>query len=912
MNIRIRRISLCIVALFASIGARAGDLQSQIEALIPRDYWPLENSFRGHESASRQFVFKAYEQDGASTTSPGGAFYTADYFPMTPAHMSVAPESNGLWFGETSGDLSGAKRYLSLTATETAGQDPLSALKMDTKTDWTLHILAAPDPDPSNQRGAEVLFFAGYLGSSVEVLIDAHATGTTVQVRRVGRGFTNGPQTIVNEASPGDRHWYQIVVRYRPHPGGVDVKGLSLDVTGKPSVWGQSNQWLLVEQNSAVYAGKGLEDQYFHGALHHLALWSRSLSDAEVSSLQSSLREASAPVPPVTVGQEDPRFLLWTVPTSEQSLSGRNAKNWRDPIWDIPGVYPLVRFNISNPHVSAGMPPGYAPQATLDAEATAGQSYAWIKYIDSKLQEHAEKSLNDGPGYSLLWNRWGAVTWSGSTDTGYYQDFGASRGLMQNWRDTPSVWRHRSHATVPTVQDRREISIPFYREGMSQNAFRSVAIFRKLNELLEADPSLSKPTRLHFDVEGNTNLTDIGDYLGSALCSSADSTAGWLCGAMLDPRARDFEAWGVKYYWGRQESALSPCIATASTLDGNGVASPAYWGEQARTLSALLGAYTPTISKWNPANACFREEFTRFSHAQYQYAIDRALRLPAQQELNSQIRVSEYAMMAIGDSMQSAFYGSGRQIPLLGEWKLRHLDYSAPVLYPPLNDMVENDYSLVNWQGYLGLGYSLFDSLISDHRNAPAAVVREALDNLYVEIEKHNLDIAVEEGQACAPIAQAPWFPYPTFSQAGLLYANLPTYVVQWQEVARLAAFAYRRGVREFLMFADDAQVNGSTSGTVTALQGLEYIIAAVNNVKANPLDFTTAGALDRSHAAFGVPDGIVDVSDRNYYLARYAEQDREADIVTAAVAGECDLPDGTVTDDDRNAFLERITPYLQ
>lgn len=894
------------VASVCSGLVQADDIKTQIKNTTPYAYWSLENSFSSQIPSPQNITFIPKEKAGASSILYGAGFYTPDYFPLTPVHLGGAAESNGLWFGETKGDLAGVQRYLALTAAETGNQQPVSAFNMDEKKEWTLHLVVSPDPDPTNQRPEEVVFYAGNTGSDVQVLVDTKNNGTIIKLRREGQGYIDTPQLLVTELNPGERHWYQIIVRYGLR-GAATVTDVTLDVASQ-SITQQSNQWLITPQSGPVYLGKGNTDQYFNGAIQHLALWKRNLTNNEVAALKASLNTAPQAVAPLAVDlTKPPRYFMWTVPTSEASLSNRDALNWNDPIWKVVGVYPMVRHKIDSPANAYQNPPPYSlAQSGETPQDTAKQSYAWIKYISSKLVAYTGKSLNDGIGYSLFWQDWGNHTWSGSTTAGYYNDRGAARGLMQNWRDTTSSLRNTVHATTPIAQELTEISTPFYREGMSQNAFRSALIFKELNKLIEADSTLSKPTRLHFDVEGNSNFESIGGGLGTQ-----GQSCGWLCSALNDTRANTFELWGVKNYWGRKDNSLNSCMSLQSTLDSNGVASSNYWGNNTRTFAALLASYSSSNWVWQAQNACFREEFVRFTNANYQYALNESLKKPATQMLNNNIRVSEYEMTATGTTLDGAYYTTGRNDALLGNGKPAYLDFSSPVLYPPGHDAIDIDrdltFSLVGWKNRLNLSYNLFGSQMSDYTNAPANEVKEAIDNLYVETQKHNLNIAVKAGQSCAPIVQSPWYPYPAYTVSNLPYTNLPVYTVKWQEVARLAVFAYRRGVRENLMWGDYEHMNAADK--TNSLVGLERIFAAVNYVKANPLDMTTTGATSRSQDNFGVPDGVINQSDYDYFVARYNEQDSEADITTQS--GQCSLPDGAVTTQDWNTFMSGISPYL-
>lgn len=893
-----------LLAVFCCQGAYSADLKTEIKNLSPNAYWTLQNTFSSEIPAAAPISFTPWEQAGANANLQGSGFYNPDYFPVTPLHLSPVPENNGLWLGETTGDLKTAKRYLSLTAA-IAGKQPAVAFNMDSKNEWTLHLLVSPDPDPLGQRAAEVVYYAGDTGSNVQLIVDATNTGTIIKAQREGQSYINGPQLVIPEAQPGIRHWYHIIVRYGLRNDSSGVTDITLDVAGN-SVAALSNQWLVEQANSPITVGKGNNQEYFNGAIQHLALWKRKLSNSEVATLKTSLTLAPAAIAPLAVDSSQvPRYFMWTVPTRENNLSGRDGLNWRDPVWQIPGVYPMVRHKMDFPTAIDQNAPGTSAQLGEGPKDTAKQTYQWIKYIDSKLHQYSSKSLNDGVGYSLFMQNWGRPASSGS----YYQDAGAARGLMQNWRDAPSAWRNRAHATTATPQELMEISNPFYREGMSQNAFRTAATFKELNRLLDSDPSLYKPSRLHFDIESNTDVENIGVYFTSDFsgCLDNDSRPGWLCAALLDSRAASFANWGVKSYWGRSNTSLDPCLSLSATLDSNGQASPSYWGSNMRTLAELLSFYQPKgQGVWQASNTCFQEEFTRFANANYEYAINESLRKPALQTLNSNIRVSEYSLAAAGRG--SALFSTARDAPLLGDGGPRSLDFSSPVLYPPSKQAIDTDLSLKNWQSRLSLGYSFFSSLIGNPASASAVDVREAIDNLYVETQKHNLNIAVTAAPPCSAIVQSPWLPYPGYqvplAALGVpLYSNMPVYTVKWQELARLAVFAYRKGVREFLMWGDDSLVSGP--GGEANLLGLEKVYAAVNFAKANAFDFTTTGAINRSQDNFGIPDGVIDASDYAYYIARYNERDAEADIV--AEDGQCAQPDGKVTSGDLAAFSAKI-----
>lgn len=896
--------SLCCPAVYAA------DLKTEIKNLSPNAYWTLQNTFSSELPSTQPINFIPSEQGGANAMLQGSGVYTPDYFPVTPLHLSPVPENNGLWLGETTGDLVGVKRYLSLTST-IGGQQPGTAFNINYKDPWTLHLLVSPDPDVNDARSAEVVFYAGAPAvpgipgtpaANVQVVIDTKSTGTQIKLLRDGQGTINGPQLTIAEAAPGERHWYHIIVRYGLQTD-TTVTELTLDVNSQ-STSALSNQSLFPQAASPIIFGRGSSQEYFNGAIQHAALWKRKLTNTEVATLKTSLTVAPSAIAPLTAdSNQEPRYFMWTVPTRETTLTGRDGLNWQDPLWQIEGVYPMVRHKMDYPMASNLNAPGTAAQLGNGPGDVAKQSYGWIKYIDNKLQQYTSKSLNDGMGYSLFLQDWGWPAASGS----HYADRGAARGLMQNWRDAPSAWRNGTHDTSPTLQDLMEINTPFYREGMSQNAFRTAAMFKELNSLLLADSSLTKPSRLHFDIEHRSNLNNIGEYFTADFtgCVDNDSRAGWYCAARLDSRAASFDNWGVKGYWGRKDNSLTlnNCLSLQDTLDSNGEASTFYWGENDRTLGSLLQAYQPKQhGVWQLINSCFQEEFYRFGDANYYYAISEALKKPAVQMLNSNIRVSEFAAAATAKG--HPLYSTARDAPQLGDGDLGNLDFSSPVLYPMGKDAIDGDLSLQNWQTRLNPGYSISSGLVGSPVSAPAADVKEALDNLYVETQKHNINIAVKAAEPCATMPQSPWLPYPGHTVAGLGYSNLPVYTLKWQEVARLAVFSYRRGAREFLLWGDDSLVSGT--GSEANLIGLEKVYAAVNYAKTNALDFTTTGATSRSQDNFGVPDGVIDVSDYQYYIARYNEGDAEADLTSDSSL--CAHPDGKVTSHDLAAFAAQTS----
>ena len=294
-----------------------------------------------------------------------------------------------------------------------------------------------------------------------------------------------------------------------------------------------------------------------------------------------------------------------------------------------------------------------------------------------------------------------------------------------------------------------------------------------------------------------------------------------------------------------------------------------------------------------------------------------ALLRPAYEFLNPDIRSSEYGIT------QSSSY------------TVNELDFSSHIVYPrkgsDLTGDVDRSGTTIN---HVYLGY-LFDTPeLMDHEaeytgdlhEAAAGTVKEVLDNIYVERWKVSLSKCYVASGSETGKPQAPWLPIPgwsrslsaTFDSTSVaLFDNLPRYEIDWEEVARLAVFAHRRGVSEFLFWCDDRTVSytgemldPSQSEVNANVAGFESIIQAVEYAKASRWDVTTCGALDRTDDLFGIPDGILTVDDYFYLMARAVNGDLEGDV-TGANAG---FPDGVVDNEEITGldilYIENEFPY--
>ena len=204
--------------------------------------------------------------------------------------------------------------------------------------------------------------------------------------------------------------------------------------------------------------------------------------------------------------------------------------------------------------------------------------------------------------------------------------------------------------------------------------------------------------------------------------------------------------------------------------------------------------------------------------------------------------------------------------------------------------------------------------------DAPLETIRDTFDAMYVESCKHTINaiyLAHLDKAATTPQRHSTvWLPYPgqdwdangnrstpndgtgIFSEWRIDTNGDGTddidrqYASDWEEVARIAVFAYRRGVREYMYWG----------GSMPEVENAQKVLDAVEHVTDDWADYTTGYHLVRFvDDEFGIPDGTKNIADYLYFLSRFFEGDIEADVVD--VAGTTGRPDGKLTSHDFNAF---------
>lgn len=956
-------------------------------------YWPFENSFISDLQGT--FVDRtkptAVEINGIldngcppplSSTSP------LEYFPILSNHMTRVGGSSALIFGETTGDIAGVNRYLELDDSNFSSIDPLEALGMFHKEEWTLHMVVSP-ADNDISRGWETLFDIGdpdYFDAPddqtepIRTTVEAKRENgqTRFRVRNQAQNSTVSTEVVVLDSDVevvNERKWYQVIVQYytdhshNPTGNGppqydglehvriivntVDLGGASPSVVSHQSDT-LSNQW-RVDTTSTARIGSDIEDAFpFHGAIHHFAVWKglidteynintqlSILADAFGESSSTANADADSRSQLVIDWDATPRYFIWDIPRKKDLLipGERDMLNWDDPLWLQPNTFPLVRAYYDLPNSPTKNPPNIFSNLTLplplgQAPADIARLTAnWIEYIDAGLLTQG-KSLSNTNAFALLWQNWGAYAYNGnSAGDCFYTDRNAARAITHNWRDVPGIWRDA--ATHPTLDPYlldddldmiTEIETPFYREGMSQNAFRSKDIFIELANIIndQANP-LPMPTRFHFDSEQISNINNVW----YSIQDGSNYRAGWWDYITNnDIRTSDIAQW-----------------APASVNSGPGSIHD--------TLYNISSVYDPTVYwKWaSPQNDAWAQDMSRFSRNQYDQAFGYGVGLPALQEINPALRFSEYNMVFAGAQSSGEDYINGKINRGLENSNLNWLDFSSPVVYPT------DDLSLVGWRGdnqspeqaetlfqqwadYID-GYNTVDGtrtgststrvadlIVTDTMplNGKYAATLADIDHdsrvIYVEMAKYmfNASYLASGGHNGAPTV--PWLPYPeetsfkikqrfdvtgTLSGDGLgdgVIDGTDIYIInlEWQDIARAAVFAYRHGVREFIFWGNTgvdggaSQVPDMTATTV----GLHKISQAIDNLRNTTLPCDTTSA-DFTGVDAGVPNGVVDYLDFLYYSEIYSAGNIEADIAGAGPNGL--HPDGVVNALDANYY---------
>lgn len=920
MNPRRAVGAVCLLALAATSGIAHAQsaIQQQIESLNPDFYWALENSFRSDiPGGANALVLGAYEKGGASLTgtvvNDPTTYTAADYFPMLPDHRTDADGSNALIFGETEFDLAGARRYLTLTEGD-LGDDALDALNMSAKNPWTLHMIVSPDEDPDDttsaddpgdDRGPETVFFVGHeitdVGMGIDptyikVQADRRDDHTVFTLTRAGRGFADTTSVTINDSA--GRKWYQVTIKF------YNAFSFEMRVNGTASPTVNTYVYLYYDENGEMYIGAdnptmNAPENEFNGAVHHVAIWKAALDDStDIAGLEQAYGCVYSPVR--TTNQidwdADPRFYTWSTPTLDDAdedldvTGNRDLNNWTDPIWDEPWIFPIVRAYTESPNTVNNTPDGYTPATDKGVASLAKNAADWTNYVHDEIIDHARdqvgtKSLSDG--FSMMLFAWGASI----NGADVYQDRGGARALLVNWRDS------RKELRAIAATGNGELGVPIYREGISQNAFRSREVFRMLRDELDTR-SLPLPSRLHMDNEHKPT---------AAFQSGWD----WDYTVASDPRAGD----------------------------------GGFWQTENDTFSDINPQPNTSLHQSNPANALWRIEYKSFLYRQSDFAHYHALTVPAFQELNPQIRVSNYGEHSSGSSAAETVYDDWVIVPRTNT-RVNYLDFNCGVYYDVSYRVYHYDDSgrrLNDWESALGIDHILrlddeptqgqpgYRTSWGPENNK----VTENMSNLYVERSKHNINAWYVNSGGAMGKPGAIWIavpgaefktPYrnllgfeddgsggddhtkPIFETNGTDANGNPIYVNQtitrgWQDIARITAFAHRRGTREFLIFDPFASYLNPTTAekaTETAmLQDLEKLMNCIQHVIDNPADVTTTGALTRSDPDFGVPDGCVNGDDLTYYMDRWADGDLEADW-----SGDNGHPDGTISAADQLDYL--------
>jgi len=912
----IRFVTLTGIAMStasAALGVASG-LEDAIMSTSPSHYWTLEDTSLSTvpRASSAPIALRLWELHGANTQDPMEGSVTPEYLPMLPAHRTSVDGSTASVFGELGGVLAGARRHAFLTDSD-LGDDPLDALGMTGASSWTLHVLASLDPregDPLCLYGQPV-FTIGDPSDGVSLVVEPFKTDppstdvySTYTVTRVVGGTPVSTSVNVDHlAAPTNREWHEIFVTYDVPPvwDSNPIPTLTLRVNGVSSSVADSAV-IPADSDGAMVLGADDEDTpscVFYGAMHHLAFWDDELSGSDVSKIEASLSDPAPTRDVVFTDWDAPlRYYMWTRPIRGTAVpvGERDILRWQDAFWDHKEVYPMVRFhsqlltttssNSTAPDFTgSGSVADYGPQGDNEPADLAQATWNWLYYMEMRFNQYATqgtggaaKSLADAPGYSIFWQNWGREENDEETDedpNDWYADWSGGRGLLHNWRDAQPDWRLDDPGANRLINDRSEVANPFYREGASQNAFRTHETMHFLAELLADRPithsgsALPAPGRLHLDIEGNATVD-------TSLPSSVAHDWGWWSQGIADDRADDPEHWS-------SPSNLLTSLPTPGDLD-----------EQ----------------EFESVNNAFQSALNTYTSHEYETAINHALLNPARELLDSDILASEYNMY------------------LSNTRTLDHLDFSSPVLYPigPYNVRDyddEDNITLVGWYDFLDFddrGIALESGTTPGSAYlADETELNEDFDNIFVEYSKYKVIRSYRAGidvgeENTRPIA--PWIPYPGWSRPMTYYKNsayhdvfddYDAYTTKWQEIARVAAFAYRHGVREFIGWGGDSLLGAThsdgvydyTKSTANVID-MEKVICAVRYAQNSVADVTTSGATDRVlDPEFGVPDGAVDSDDWAYYLDRYSAGDMEADVT-----GLDGRPDGVVDLDDLNAFL--------
>lgn len=955
MNSHVLGASVLLASLAGGVCAQSTFKSYMQDTAQPDFYWPLENSFVSNETPTGYRIDAVgmekngiYLNDCGSPVLPPQNYVQTDYFPILPNHITGLGASSALIFGELTGDLAptaqgAVDRYIEFNH----ASDMLTEFGMHEKNEWTMHMVVSP-ADDDETRGWETLFDIGNedyihtdgLNKPIRVTLGMIRQETKVrfELKTIAQTVTATAIVEINDADAivkDGRRWYQVMVQYFENGANNNVEAARLMVnsveseTQSGAVLNEqiqtvtSNQWRHATP-SVARIGLDIEDNYpFHGAIQHFAIWKGLLDTeynvmTEVDALTEAFRanfadsEADQRADLLIDWDQDPRYFFWDVPSKQNTSGSRDLLNWNDPIWSQPNTYPLVRLYYDLPSREPGdiilvdqtirsytEPSGQTPKAI--AEHTAN----WIDYIEQGLA-HQGKSLSDPNAFALLWQNWGAYAFNDKDDPDcFYEDRNAARGITKNWRDTPAVWRNSpTHAVLSSysgdndLNQIAEIEAPFYREGMSQNAFRSRDIFIELKKLIDdshlATPTgpftdLATPSRFHFDTE---QISNINNSWNGSVSGNNFATGWWDEVVNSDSRADD------QSFWTPKRTAYGH-DTIAETLE-NGV-------------PPNTVVYDPTqFTKWSPFNDDWWEKTERFFRNQYDTAFGIGVGLPALEELNPNLRFSEYNMVNTGDELDRQDYPRSKATRIVQHTQLNWLDFSSPVLYPTKTTMIHPTLLFQEWAEHIDDASSgrVHDLLITDdypNNGKYVATQSEILQDartIYIERSKYMVNAIYLASGAENGAPQAPWLPYPnetSFKIEGLFNYDV-TVVLEWQDIAKVAVFAHRHGVREFIFWGD---TGGNVSDIHLTTEGLANITSVVDSIEATtPAGFTTSADFSGLGGGLsGVPDGVIDIWDSYYYVTELLNK---GDIAADIAGPYSNYPDGILDSHDL-AYFEAI-----
>ena len=928
-------------------------------------YWPFENSFISDIQSTfdrtkpLSWEKKGIGDNGCPPPLPvfPPVYETAEYFPILPDHMTRVGASSALIFGEVSGNVADSRRYLELTSSNFDSTNVFEAIGMEHKNEWTMHMVTSP-ADNATDRGWETLFETGdrtYYDPAddrvepIRVIVDLQReTGQTrFRVRTESQNYSTKTAELVvldtDVKQVSKKNWYQVVVQYYINttlsgdPGYIRlrVNTVKSSLSGLEVVLHedetQSNEWRSNSANASARIGVDLDSANpFHGAIHHFAIWDELIDSASnlgtpINALGSSFLASSNITDPdprdddLTANWDAPlRYFMWDQPIDETIpvAGARDLRNWRDEIWDHPATYPLVRMRIQSPDNSYVhfTPPGYSAQSSSDPETTqlAGQTANWLEYLNAGLVSYtASKSLFDTSACALLWHNYAKEH---ADQSCYYGNNDAIRRLTNNWRDAPSVWRDAGyHPVLDQITYHgtfSEVMAPFYREGMSQNAFRTKDIFIELaNQIASANTavpnSIPTPSTLHFDTE---EVSNIGEAWNGT--SGPSYVEGWWTESVADSRAMK------KAHW------IPPSSISNTT----------------HTLHDFNSTYSRdlSVSRYARENSNFRSKFSAFARDQYDHALGVSLLIPAIQELFEDMRMSEYSMIFAGDTVDSQDYLRSKPDSGVEFVEPRWIDYSSPVLYPIKSAHLYGYWGgaptvpalFAEWGERLGLTNLNSTTMFQFGRKPGSSqtdqeyedAITQDANTVFVELAKHNLNASYLAGGGYSGTPIVPWLVYPgsigfeiskgllvhDWNHDGIIddddeFVQNP----QWEDVARIAAFAHRHGVREYIFWGNwDKIVENSLE--LETMNGLDNVFDTIDNIViTTPTGFTTSADFtadsDSTNSDYGVPNGTVDFHDMLYFAAIHGAQDLEADIAGAGPNGN--YPNGIVGPEDTAYF---------